>query len=282
METCRNSCHSKDLRRAPIIDFHVHAFPDALARDALERLSAQGGGIAPRTDGTVRGLLASMDRANIARAVVCSVATKPEQCDSILNWCAERARDSDRIVPFPALHPDVPDAPAHVRRIAASGFKGFKMHPYYQGFAVDEARMFAIYDEAARAGLIVELHAGFDFGFPDDDRASPARIRAVIEKHPDLKLVAAHLGGWRVWEQVARELVGAPVFLETSFSLEMCPRDLLERIIRTHGADKILFGTDSPWTDQAENVALLRGLDFLSEVQREAILGFNAARLLGG
>lgn len=279
MKETHNSSRKKALRSKGIVDFHTHAFPDSLAPSAIEQLSAEVDKISPHTDGTVGGLLESMDRAGIERAVICAVSTKAEQFDSILKWCAGQA--SDRVIPFPAIHPDAPDAVAQVRQIATSGFKGLKMHPYYQSFRVDEERLVPIYEEAARHGLIVELHAGYDFAFKEDDRASPGRIRTLIERWPHLKIVAAHLGGWRVWEEVAVELAGTPVWFETSFSFDMCPRDLLERIIRTHGTDKILFGTDSPWTDQAESVARLRGADFLNEDEREAILGGNAARLLG-
>ena len=52
------------------------------------------------------------------------------------------------------------------------------------------------------------------------------------------------------------------------------------RFVRLFGADRLLFGTDSPWADQAQSLAWLRALP-LAEPERAAILGGNAQRLLG-
>jgi len=129
-----------------VTDFHVHAFPDKLAADAISHLSETGGEIKPFTDGTINGLIHSMDAASIDRAVVCAVATRPDQFSTILKWC--RSQASERIIPFPAVHPDA-EAPAdQVRQIAASGFKGFKLHPYYQEFVGDEDKLMVVYAEA--------------------------------------------------------------------------------------------------------------------------------------
>lgn len=52
------------------------------------------------------------------------------------------------------------------------------------------------------------------------------------------------------------------------------------RIGSKHGFDRLLFATDSPWSDQAEEVERLRGMMLPNDVL-EMILGGNAARLLG-
>jgi len=85
-----------------IIDFHAHAFPDALAERAIAHLEKEGNAKA-FLDGKVSSLLASMDSAGIERAVVCSIATKPEQFAPILKWSREIA--SQRIIPLPSVHP---------------------------------------------------------------------------------------------------------------------------------------------------------------------------------
>ena len=58
-----------------VIDFHTHAFPDALADRAMGQLQARAG-IRACLDGRVGSLLASMDRAGIDRSVVCCIATR--------------------------------------------------------------------------------------------------------------------------------------------------------------------------------------------------------------
>ncbi|MBN1422128.1 MAG: amidohydrolase, partial [Planctomycetes bacterium] len=81
-----------------IIDAHTHAFPDPLAARALESLSANAGGIRPFHDGTVAGLIRSMDAAGVDRSVLCPIATRPDQQEGILRWVLAAPRE--RIIPF--------------------------------------------------------------------------------------------------------------------------------------------------------------------------------------
>ena len=85
-----------------IIDFHTHAFPDKLADKAIKILEDEGG-IKAQLDGKVSSLLTSMDRFDIEKSIVCSIATKPSQFDYILNWSKEIR--SSQIIPFPPVHP---------------------------------------------------------------------------------------------------------------------------------------------------------------------------------
>jgi len=262
-----------------ITDFHTHAFPDGLARRALAQLTERGGGRQPFLDGTVSGLLSSMDRAGIRRAVLCSIATAPKQFDSILAF-SERIR-SGRIEPFPSVHPGAPDVIGQVRRIAADGFKGIKLHPLYQRFVTDADEITPLYEAASDEDLIVVFHAGEDFAYKDARVCSPGRIATVAERFGDLTIVAAHMGGYRRWKEARDHLAGRKnVYLETSWTLDEIPRELLDEIVTRHGAGRILFGTDSPWRDQSETIELLKSLRLPPDVER-AIFADNAARLLG-
>ena len=261
----------------PAIDIHTHGFPDSLAPRAIAQLEA-GRPWQAVGDGTVGGLLASMDAAGIDSAVLCTVATKPDQTAGILAWCLQVR--GERIHPFASVHPDTPDAPAWMRRIADAGLAGIKLHPMYQAAPADDPRMLALFSAAADAGLIVQCHCGHDIGFPDtDDRAHPRRLRAVIDQLPSLRLLCTHLGGWRMWDEVETHLLGAPVYLETSLSLaELGPARAAE-LIRRHGPSRVLFGTDWPWADQADQLALLRALP-LAPAELDAVAHSNARALL--
>ena len=85
-----------------IIDFHTHAFPDNLAERVVKML-AEEGGIGAHFDGKVSSLLSSMDSCGIEKSVICNIATKPSQFDTILQWCKKIS--SERIIPFPCFHP---------------------------------------------------------------------------------------------------------------------------------------------------------------------------------
>ena len=261
-----------------IIDVHVHSFPDEIAARAMEKLKGDGG-IPSHGDGTVKGLLASMDKADIDVSLLCSIATKPAQTEAILKW--SRKVRSDRIEPMASVHPADPDAPKWITRIAEAGLVGIKLHPMYQDFAADEERMDPIYAAAQEEQLLVACHCGQDFAFePDDERASPVRFAAVMKKFPTLRLLCTHIGGWRRWNWVENYLLGKDVRLETSFSLDELGPLRATDMIRRHGIDKVLFGSDWPWKDQADAVRIVRGVG-MSEKETAAILYANAAAMLG-
>ena len=260
-----------------IVDFHTHAFPDKLAARAIAHLERQGG-IHASLDGTVGALLDSMDRAGIAAAVVCSIATDPAQFGAILRWSSAIA--GPRLIPFPSVHPAATDPASEVGLIAAAGFLGVKLHPEYQQFHIDDPGLAPLYGALEKAGLIALFHAGHDIGFPDSERAAPQRILAVHRAFPSLKIVAAHLGGYRRWEEVAAHLLGSGVWLDTCYAIGHVPERLLREILGGHRPDRILFGSDSPWTDQAAEIARIRALGLSSECT-ELILGGAARSLLG-
>ena len=259
-----------------VIDIHAHAFPDSLAERVIPQLAKEGN-ITPALDGTISALLASMDRAGVEQSVICSILTRPEQFEPVMRWSETIA--SDRIGPFGSIHPADPKAADRVKEIAAEGMLGIKMHPFYQDFVIDEDRMIPIYEAAEAAGLIMLLHAGHDVAYAPHDRATPVRTRRVIERFPGLRLIAAHIGGWQEWDAVERHLVGQPVYMDLSWSLPMMDQAQALRILTSHPTEYLVFGTDSPWADQAEAVAEFMALG-LPEDLSSAILYDNAARLL--
>jgi predicted TIM-barrel fold metal-dependent hydrolase len=260
-----------------IIDFHVHAFPDKVAAGAVPALAAAGK-VTPCLDGRIVSLLADMDRVGIASAVLGSIATKPGQFDAILAWSQEIR--SARIIPFPSFHPANPRAREQIGAIKAAGFKGIKMHPYYQNFVLDEARMYPFYEQISAAGLILVMHTGLDIGFPRERICDPPRIVRVIEQFPELKLVATHLGAWAMWDEVRDQLLGRPLYLDISFSLQFLAPAEARRMILAHPPELILFGTDSPWICQAEVLRQFRALELEPELA-EKILRLNGLALLG-
>ncbi|HON04758.1 MAG TPA: amidohydrolase family protein [Candidatus Ratteibacteria bacterium] len=258
-----------------IIDFHTHIFPDNLAGKALRSIESTGG-IKPKFDGTLKGLINSMDNAGVSISVVLSIATKPKQFNSIFNWA--RSIYSERIIPFPSVHPDDEEVHQHILQIKSEGFKGLKMHPYFQGFYIDEERMFPIYETIAKAGLILVIHAGYDFAYERIEKAGPWRILRIMKEFPELHLVAAHLGGWQQWDIVEKLLIGKNLFIDTSFSQDFLEESQFMRmILRHHGM--VLFGTDTPWTEQKDAVQKLKKIAIPEDIKSQ-IFYQNAAKLL--
>ena len=260
-----------------ITDFHAHAFPDALAARAIRTLEAETDKVKARLDGRVASLLVSMDRAGIDRCVLCSIATKPEQFDGIMRWSQSIA--SARLIPVPSIHPRDPQALRRIAQVAREGFKGIKLHPYYQNFDMDEAVMLPIYRRLCDLNLMCVCHTGFDIAFPRIRHGDPRRIAAIMRQFPELRLITTHLGAWEDWEEVRRHMLGKPIYMETSYTLNVLPRDEARSIILAHPPAYLLFGTDSPWLDQAECLAELKALKLGEELETSMLMR-NAEALL--
>ncbi len=279
-----------------IIDFHTHTFPDRIAAATIDKLSHVSH-TAAFTDGSADGLRRSMDRAGIDLSVILPVATAPRQVAHINDSSARlnEARQDEGLLSLGAMHPDYEDYRDELARIRALGLKGIKIHPVYQGAVLDDIRYLRIFDRAAELGLIVVTHAGLDVGYPGVVHCSPAMSRHVVQEIGPFSLVLAHMGGWHNWDEVTGLLADTGVWLDTAFStgsmvpledgywqpadLPMLDAEAFMKIVKSFGADRILFGTDSPWSDAAESLAFIRGLPLLPG-ELEGILGGNALRLL--
>lgn len=259
-----------------IIDVHTHIFPDDLAPKAMEQLQAGWGTIA-YLDGTKADLLASMERAGIDKSVVCPVSTKPSQVQKSNDWVA--ALGDDRLIAFGTLFPGMHDPEAEVRRAVSMGIKGFKLHPEYQDFSPLEDRARPMLEAIARAGVPILFHAGIDVDIPTV-HGTPRAFAILADRMPELVMILAHMGSYRMWDEVRRWLVGSDVYFDTSYVHEDMSHIEFSSLVRDHGVDKVLFGSDSPW---GEHTAQIAGVteSSLDEAEVAAVLSGNAVRLLG-
>lgn len=280
-----------------IIDFHTHTFPEAISERVLQKLG-KAAGVFPATNGTVLGLATSMREADITYSVNLPVMTSTEQVSSVNNHLLheKEALAAEGILTFGGMHPDYENYKDELRRLSHAGIKGIKLHPAYQKVDLDDIRMKRIIAYASELGLITLIHAGIDIGLYNHNYSSVAQILAVIKEVQPEKFVLAHMGNWACWDEVERDLAGAPVYLDTAFSigpLDAYPdvpggpysRVVLEdgdflRIARKHGIGRVLFATDSPWQPQKRYVERFSGIGLTKEEQRQ-IFGENARKLLG-
>ncbi len=262
-----------------IIDFHTHAFSPKIADKAITQLSKESN-LEPYTHGLTSQLIARMDEWGIDKSCVLSIATKPEQQRVVNDWAATLTGES-RLIPFGSIHPDAPDCIEEVARIKTLGLSGIKLHPDYQRFMVDDPSLDPMYDAIEESGLPLIIHAGWDWVSPDLIHCSPERAKKLIKRHPDLKLILAHLGGNDQWHLVHEMLAGVDgeLYFDTAFTTK-CPDRLMEDIISKHGADRIVFGSDCPWESAQLLIEKLLRIN-ISDDDREMILGKNAERLLG-
>lgn len=280
-----------------IIDFHTHTFPGKISSKVVRKLGMSAH-IRAYTDGSMEGLTASMALAGADYSVNLPVMTSPEQVEKINSSMIQHRESllSQGIIAFGGMHPDYPDYKKEIRRLRENHIAGIKIHPAYQNINLDDIRMLRIIDCASEEGLITLTHAGMDIGIYDRNYCSVAHILKVInEVHPE-KFVLAHMGNWDCWQDVEQDLAGAPVWLDTAFSIgpiaknpatdetpyeemNLTDEDFI-RLCRKHGTDHILFATDSPWQDQADYISRIKSMSF-TDTEKEHIFSGNAVALLG-
>ena len=267
----------------PVIDAHVHLYPDAIAQKVTPSLASRFGN-PPSFDGTVEGCRAKDAASGISASVNLPVATKPDSVQHTNDFwarsnAAERGK-SPAVFSLACLHPQVADKGAEVERIAAAGFAGVKFHPEYQLFRFNDATMDDAWAAMAEFGLVVYLHAGGERVFRPPFHSTPTEIAELQRRFPRLKVAAAHLGGFGMWDESEATLVGSQVYLDLSHTFFWMPDEQMLRMIRNHGAERILFGTDAPWQDPGEVLEAFLKLP-LSDAERERICYANARELMG-
>ena len=269
-----------------VIDFHTHCFPDTLAPRAMEALSKNTSpkvaAISAHTDGTAEGAKRLLLASGINGAVVCNIATNKKQEHKVNSFAVELSERKDGFFfPLGSLHPDSENMEGELDFLSAAGIRGVKLHPDYTGVLLSDERFEKIFSLLEERGFFAVIHAGLDSVSPDLVHADAEMIADLIKRHPKLKLVCAHTGGMRRAEAVLRHLVGKNVYFDTSLSsVRGDETELLYKILAEHDEDKILFGTDTPWTDPRAELRFIENAP-ISEKRREKILSGNAIRLIG-
>ena len=300
-----------------IIDFHTHIFPDKIADKTIKSLGTLAG-VKAATDGTLNGLLNSMEKSKVDLSVIMPVCTRPEQFESI-NTFAKKINDTyhGKLLSFGGIHPDCDNYKEKLDYIKALGLPGIKIHPDYQKVMIDDIRFMRIIEYASELGLVILTHAGIDIGLPEPVHCPPKKMRKVLDAVGPEKLVLAHLGGWKQWEEVYEYLAGENVYLDTAFLFGVCrnnveieiisqntntaanvpaygqkrmedssldylnyiEQEMFCKILKKHDTNKILFATDSPWSDAVAGIEYIRSL-FVSDEVKAQILGENALEML--
>ena len=267
-----------------VIDFHTHVFPDKIAKSTVSALQANSSNV-PYCDGTVDGLIANMQKNNVDICVNLPVLTKPTQFETVLNFAIsinQRFKDTDKkIISFAGMHPDCEDIEGKMRLVYEAGVKGVKIHPDYQGTYIDTDGYYQILKSAKKYGLIVVTHSGIDDGYKGQPvRCTPDRVLNLLNKIDYDRFVLGHYGAHRQWQEVLEKLCKTNVYFDTAVTLSKIDKDLFVDILNSHGEDRVLFATDSPWSDAEKDLKTLKSFG-LSEQTLDKILYNNAVKLLG-
>ena len=274
-----------------IIDCHTHAFAEKIAAKVVEQLVSYYQ-IQTGFNGQLEELLRVANEANLDALFLLVAATKPEQVKPAHDWVISLASQTNeelktayhlkscpRIIHFGTYHPDDPNWLHELRRLKTAGVKGIKLHPEFQGIDLADRRLWPFFEELA-GDFILLTHVGDPVHSPTNF-STPAKVAAIARHFPDLKIIAAHMGGYCFWEEALQHLAGVEnVYFDTSSTLSYIDPDLLRQLISKHGTEKILFGSDYPLNSPRHEFELLDQIKWLNSAAKEQILGGNCQRLL--
>lgn len=258
-----------------IIDAHCHVYPDKIA-DKASGATGNFYSIPMDYDGKVSTLLKAGDEAGIEKFIIQSVATTPKQVRSINSFIADTVKQyPDRMFGLGTLHPDSEDKDGDVEHLINLGLKGVKLHPDIQGFKLDDYRCLKIYELCEKFHLPLLIHTG-DSRY---DYSNPNRLIPILDIYDKLVVIGAHFGGWSMWEEATELLHGRKNFyVDCSSSFYALDDETIVRLIRTYGADNVVFGADYPmWCPKTE-VERLKSLP-LTDEEKEKIFRKNAVRI---
>ncbi len=254
-----------------MIDFHTHCYPDHLAEKAMASLPEPTVGTGTRQD-----LLSSLSQADFSAAVCLNVAVYPRS-QAATNRFANSV-NSAPLVSFGSIHPDAPDALDALDGLKESGICGVKFHPTQQQFHFSDKKYFPIYRHIGELGLITLVHSGGKVQFPDFI-CGPGEVAEAIDCFQGAPFVMAHMGGTLLKANELDTLCRLPVYLDTAFCAEATDPAWFMEILSRHGTDRVLLGSDYPWSTPQIAIDYLKKMPLTRE-ELHAIGHGNAVRLL--
>lgn len=261
-----------------IIDAHAHVWPDKIAEIALSASTDRLDNLTARGNGTVGGLTVDMAESGVEMSCCLGIANQARHVDSVNRFVSELTAENR--FGFGTVHVDLP-VEENIASLRRHGVRAVKIHPLFQNFALDDPRLWDIF-EAFGDEFAVITHVGAG-GTPEANKLSnPRMIRDIARRFPQLRLMACHFGGYKILDDAEEMLAGADVILETSWppSLKTLQPERVRRLIRNHGAERVVFGSDWPMTSPGEEIRAIEALG-LSDTETKRVLGGTLAGVLG-
>ncbi|MCC8194960.1 MAG: amidohydrolase [Deltaproteobacteria bacterium] len=262
-------------------DVHTHVFHPAVAEKAVARLAALG--FTPPGSGVVDDLLHRAGRSGIGRVVCHTAALTGAQVIPANNFAislARREKTSDAepaVISFGSVHPDFDRWPEELDRLEKAGIRGLKIHPNFQNLAFDDPRLFPVM-EAVGERFILMCHVGCEKPL-EANPASPYKLRKLIRMFPKARIIAAHLGGYADGVVALDALAGSDIWLDTS-NTARTGEAASRAVIGRHPFERLLFGSDYPLFDPAEDIPRQQRRFAFSDARMERLLR-NADALFG-
>ena len=282
--------HFTGLTDIPVIDAHVHAFPlpvfkamwawfDQYAWDCHYKIPAEE-------------LVELLRDHGAAGQVYLVYAHRPGVAESFNEMLAALVGGSSDLRGLAAVHPQDEDPAGIVHRaLDRPNIVGIKLHHHVMGLPIDDPMFEPILGACVERGALLNAHAGTEpssdsgvngYGLDVRTVSGVERVRRVLERHPDLRLIIPHLGIGQV-EEFCELLAEYPNLMLDS-TMVLCDQfalDIDPEILNRH-AGRIMFGTDTPNIPHEFTHELEKLLNMgLPRKKLEAILSGNAKRVFG-
>ena len=257
-----------------IIDIHTHIYPEDIAQKATNSVRNFYNIGTDGMDGTEAVLMERGKKAGISQFVVLPVAIRPDRVQGINDFIVHRVAQNDALIGFGTVHAAMDNMETEVQRIMDLGLHGIKMHPDSQRFAIDDLRLFPMY-EMAQGKLPVLLHMG-DHRY---DYSHPIKLRRILDLFPRLQVIAAHFGGYSMYDTALELLKDTTCVMDISSSMMFMESGKAEYYVNQYGAERLAFGSDYPMWDPVSEVQHFLELK-LSDDQKEQIAHKTAERIL--
>ncbi len=229
-------------------------------------------------------LLRRMDKAGVAQALTWLQPNPLYPVDEGNAYIYEAWRaHPDRILPFGWAEPHhgVEKAKDTIRRcIEEYGFHGVKLNGAQNNFLIDDEKLsIPLIEAIAVTGKLLAFHIGTDAY----EQTHPFRLGKMARRYPETRIIAVHMGG-----VAHRDLTAAMIEIAAE-----CPNITLVgsavktkailKAIQTLGAERVCFGSDTPFelmhVEVAKYHALLDGE--IPPAEKELVMGGNILRLVG-
>ena len=257
-----------------VIDCHAHIYHRKLASRAVKGVG-EFYNVDMNCGGTADELAELATSSPVKRFVVNSVAMNAKSVKKLNDFVAQECAAHSELVGLGTLHPDMEDAALdeEIERIISLGLKGIKLHPDTQDFEADCPAAMRIYERIS-GRLPLLIHSG-DYRY---DRSHPRRTANIIDSFPGLTVVAAHLGGWSIFDEAMPYMKDRNCYMDISSVMPFVKPERVLELIRLYGAERLMFGSDFPMWHPVKEYEAFTKLD-LTDEEREKILYKNAARV---
>lgn len=224
-------------------------------------------------------LLASMENLGIDAAVACPMkGLDPYYFEPNERIAALQERYAGKLYGYARIDPHLGERAEAVLAVALDEWKlhGLALHPWEETFAVNDPIVFPFVRMTAERGLPIMLETGYPM------LSHPMQSADLARRFPGATFIMTHGGqldgsGYSMTdaEYVMRRTPN--LIMETS---GLFADELLERLPKDLGADRMVFGSHSPWLNQALELKRIQRAH-ISDGTREAIWSGTAKKLLG-